>query len=85
MIKQKLDSLIGNSENLTTEFKLISYQLNPETVNYLQHSESKKLDTVLVVSNDFIKYRTIDRIISPLRLIDIGQDIKSLLYRMRNR
>lgn len=85
MIKQKLDSLIGNSENLTTEFKLISYQLNPETVNYLQHSESKKLDTVLVVSNDFIKYRTIDRIISPLRLIDIGQDIKSPLYRMRNR
>ncbi|SVB38259.1 uncharacterized protein METZ01_LOCUS191113, partial [marine metagenome] len=44
LIKQNLDSLIKHSKNLTTEYRLISYQLNPDSATYFQHSEYKQPD-----------------------------------------
>ena len=84
LIKQNLDSLIKHSKNLTTEYRLISYQLNPDSATYFQHSEYKQPDTLFAVSHDPIKKKTLDQIISPLRLVDIGKDIKPALNKIRN-
>ena len=84
-IKAKLDSLIGQSPDLTIEYRLHSYQLNSNSATYVQHSEYKPLDTIFVVFDEPINNRTLNQIISPLRSADIGNDIGPLLNQIRNR